>query len=134
MKKVCAFLLLIISSYLLPIPDYVELNNLAIIEEVGVSYQEGHYTIYLKEEIPIKDEQGINYQYEYYQKTANTLQKAYQELQKDSKKKIYLKKATLLITNVKNSESIKKELHFQPKNILHSNDSMKKHFKKSNPS
>ena len=80
MKKV-GIIILLISIVVFPkISPYVELNNLAIIESIGVRYKDENYTIWLKEVIPIKDEQGINYEYEYYKGTGQSIDKAYKEI------------------------------------------------------
>ena len=66
MKKAIILLIIFCTLYLIGIPRYTELNNLAIIETVGVSYEENKYYVYLKEVIPVKDNQGIKYEYKYY--------------------------------------------------------------------
>ena len=60
--------LIVIFLLLLPVvifgnPDYVELNDLAIIRGIGVSCQE-EVSLYLQEIIPIKGDSGISYDYE----------------------------------------------------------------------
>ena len=117
MKRLMLLLILISFSYFLHIPHYVELNNLAIIEGIGVSFKNNHYTIYLKEIIPIKDEQGINYEYNYYQEDGKTIKKAFNKIQNKTKKKLYLKEAKFLVTNLKTSEKITHELKIKTKNI-----------------
>ena len=47
-------------------PKYVELNDLAIIRGVGISCGE-EVNLYFQEIIPVKSDNGISYQYEYYQ-------------------------------------------------------------------
>lgn len=131
MKKV-GIIILLISIFVFPkISPYVELNNLAIIESIGVSYKDENYTIWLKEVIPIKDEQGINYEYEYYKGTGQSIDKAYKEIILKTKKKLYLKRAKLLITNLKHSQNVIDDLKIKPKNILHSTESIYKELKNS---
>lgn len=131
MKKV-GIIILLISIVVFPkISPYVELNNLAIIESIGVSYKDENYTIWLKEVIPIKDEQGINYEYEYYKGTGQSIDKAYKEIIFKTKKKLYLKRAKLLITNLKHSQNVIDDLKIKPKNILHSTESIYKELKNS---
>ena len=75
--------LIVIFLLLLPVvifgnPDYVELNDLAIIRGIGVSCQE-EVSLYLQEIIPIKGDSGISYDYEYYQADGKKLGNAYQK-------------------------------------------------------
>lgn len=131
MKKV-GIIILLISIVVFPkISPYVELNNLAIIESIGVSYKDENYTIWLKEVIPIKDEQGINYEYEYYKGTGQSIEKAYKEITLKTKKKLYLKRTKLLITNLKHSQNVIDDLNIKPKDILHSTESIYKELKDS---
>lgn len=131
MKKV-GIIILLISIVVFPkISPYVELNNLAIIESIGVSYKDENYTVWLKEVIPIKDEQGINYEYEYYKGTGQSIEKAYKEITLKTKKKLYLKRTKLLITNLKHSQNVINALKIKPKNILHSTESIYKELKNS---
>lgn len=119
MKKIIFIISVILLSFILPIPEYVELNNLAIIESIGINYKNDNYTIYLKELIPKKDDNGITYQYHYYKETSNSITNAYQKIKNKTKKKIYLKRVKLLITNKKLSNKIQKELNIKPTQILH---------------
>ena len=47
---------LLIPLLFINIPPYIELNNLAIIEEIGIKQNKENYTLYLKEIIPIKED------------------------------------------------------------------------------
>ena len=122
MKKIILILLIIIELFIIKIPKYEELNNLAIIKEIAIEYKENKYTIYLKEIIPIKDNQGINYKYKIYKETSTTIKKAYNKIKNKTKKKIYLNKVQKLKTNIKNTNKIKNELQIKPKSIIHSNN------------
>lgn len=122
MKKIILILLIIIELFIIKIPKYEELNNLAIIKEIAIEYKENKYTIYLKEIIPIKDNQGINYKYKIYKETSSTIKKAYNKIKNKTKKKIYLNKVQKLKTNIKNTNKIKNELQIKPKSIIHSNN------------
>ena len=124
-KKSLKFL----SVLIINIPPYVELNNLAIIEEIGVIKENNQYTLILKEVIPIKDNQGIKYQYKYYQESSTTLINAYENLKEDTKKKLYLKKAKSLITNISSSKEILEILNIKPGNIIHTKDNIFKKIK-----
>ena len=53
MKKTFIIILIIIIISLFSLPSYVELNNLIIVEGIGVKCNKDSYTIYLKEIIPI---------------------------------------------------------------------------------
>ncbi|MBQ3511496.1 MAG: hypothetical protein IJA30_04290 [Bacilli bacterium] len=122
MKKIILILLIIIELFIIKIPKYEELNNLAIIKEIAIEYKENKYTIYLKEIIPIKDNQGINYKYKIHKETSSTIKKAYNKIKNKTKKKIYLNKVQKLKTNIKNTNKIKNELQIKPKSIIHSNN------------
>ena len=122
MKKIILILLIIIELFIIKIPKYEELNNLAIIKEIAIEYKENKYTMYLKEIIPIKDNQGINYKYKIYKETSSTIKKAYNKIKNKTKKKIYLNKVQKLKTNIKNTNKIKNELQIKPKSIIHSNN------------
>ena len=132
MKRAILFIVLIILSLFLHIPDYVELNDLAIIEGIGISYENNHYTIYLKELIPVKDDQGIKYQYRYYYDNGDSVLDAYQKIALKAKKKIYLDKIKFMITNLETSEELKKELNIHCKKVYHTNDDIYKKLKKTN--
>jgi len=119
MKKIFFVIIVFIIAILIKIPKYDELNNLAIIESVAVIYENKDFTIYLKEIIPIKDEQGINYEYEYYHAKSSSLEKTLQKIKSNTKKKIYLKKSKFLVTNYENSDFLKKKLNIKPKSIYH---------------
>lgn len=129
MKKIILIILLLIELLIINIPPYVELNNLAIIEEIGVIKEHNQYTLILKEVIPIKDNQGIKYQYKYYQESSTTLINAYENLKEDTKKKLYLKKAKSLITNISSSKEILEILNTKPGNIIHTKDNILKKIK-----
>ena len=131
MKKIWIIILFILIIIFPKISPYVELNNLAIIESVGVSYNNGNYTIWLKEVIPIKDEQGINYDYKYYKGTGNSVKSAYKKISSKTKKKLYLKRTKLLITNLEHSQKIIDDLNIKPKSILHLTKDIFKELKKS---
>ena len=121
-KYIILIIIILIELFAIKIPNYVELNDLAIIEEIAIEHKSNNYTIILKEIIPIKADQGINYEYKYYEESASTIKKAYQKLTSRTKKKLYLHQAKSLITNIKFSKPIKKTLNIKPKNIIHTNN------------
>ena len=59
-------------------PKYVELNDLAIIRGVGISCGE-EVNLYFQEIIPVKSDNGISYQYEYYQSSVKNINTAFQK-------------------------------------------------------
>ena len=67
MKRLLLFIIILVGAFIFKIPKYVELNNLAIIEGIGIEHLDNKYTIYLKEIIPKKKENGIIYEYKFYQ-------------------------------------------------------------------
>lgn len=131
-KKLIIFSVFVIISLFLPIPSYVELNDLAIIYGVGVSCEQEEVNLYLKEVIPVKAEQGIEYQYHYYQSSGKDIQLSYEKLNSKIKKKLYLNKAKFLVTNCKTTESIINELRLKDVKIYHNNENILKEVKKIN--
>lgn len=121
MKKAIILLIIFCILHLIGIPRYTELNNLAIIKTIGISYEENKYYVYLKEVIPVKDDQGIKYEYKYYTGIGDDITEAYSKLVKKTNKKIYLNKSTLLITNINDSPMIEKNLNHSFKTIYHPN-------------
>ena len=115
--------LIVIFLLLLPVvifgnPDYVELNDLAIIRGIGVSCQE-EVSLYLQEIISIKGDSGIRYDYEYYQADGKKLGNAYQKIEEKTKKKLYLSKIDYLVTDCKKSSFILDEFHLKDIKIYH---------------
>ena len=122
MKRIILILLIILELFIIKIPKYEELNNLVIIKEIAVEYSKDKYTIYLKEIIPIKANQGINYKYKIYKETSTSIKKAYNKIVSKTKKKLYLNKVKTLTTNIKNTDKIKNEIKIKPESIIHSNN------------
>ena len=121
MKKIILIILIVLELSIIKIPSYKELNNLAIIEEIKVIKVNDKYTITLKEIIPIKENDGINYKYKYYKESSISITDTIDKLNNQTKKKLYLKKAKSLTTNIINSNNIIKELDIKPKIINHIN-------------
>lgn len=121
MKKIILIILIVLELSIVKIPSYKELNNLAIIEDIKVIKNNNKYTITLKEIIPIKENEGINYKYKYYQESSISITDTINKLNNQTKKKLYLKKAKSLTTNIINSSNIIKELDIKPKIINHIN-------------
>ena len=119
MKKIILLFIILLELFLFKIPSYVELNDLAIIEDIGLEQTNNHYTLILKEKIPIKSDQGISYKYDFHTSTASTITKAYQKIQTTTKKKLYLTKTKSLITNITSTKEILTTLDISPKTITH---------------
>ncbi len=129
MKKIFIILIIILGAYIIKIPTYVELNNLAIIEQIAINYKNEYYTIYLKEIIPKKDENGINYEYTYYKASGKNIKSTLNKLNNKTKKKLYLKKVKSLITNLNTTKKVIKELNINPQNIIHTKKDIYKKLK-----
>lgn len=68
MKKILILIIIIIGTYLLlDIPKYIELNDLKIIDRITINCD----NIILREIIPVKDDNSIEYKYKYYNKISN---------------------------------------------------------------
>ena len=132
MKKIVIAVVLIITfGFIIKIPEYHESNDLAIIQGVGVEYKNSSYVVYMKEIIPIRDDQGISYKYKYYEANADLLEKALKKVQDKTKKKLYYEKCKFLVTNIENSDYIKKVMNIHPKNVYHPASSIKSYLKKT---
>lgn len=131
MKKILIIIIVIILGFIIKIPEYEELNTLAIIEGAGISYNDEIYTIYLKEVIPIKDDQGMSYKYDYYKGEGKTISKALEKLKDNANKKIYLKRCKFIVTNLKYSNEIIKVLNIKPNNIYHQTKDIYKKLEKT---
>ncbi len=131
MKKIFIIIIIILGSIIFKIPEYVELNDLAIIENMAVEYKDSRYTVYLKEIIPKKDENGINYDYKYYNASDIDLDDVYKKLKAKTKKKLYYKSVKSLIINLEKSDEIVKIFSINPKNIIHTKKDLYKELKKS---
>ena len=116
-------MLLLIPLLFINIPPYIELNNLAIIEEIGIIQNKENYTLYLKEIIPIKEDNSIKYEYKYYEFTNKNIKSCLEEINKNTKKTIYLNKVKTIYTN--KNINIKKELGIKPNSIKITNKDIK---------
>lgn len=133
MKKIIVLLVLIITfGFIIKIPEYHELNDLAIIQGVSVEYKNNSYIVYMKEVIPIRSDMGIDYKFKYYEGESSDLEKAIERVQDRTKKRLYYKKVKFLATNIENSDYIKDILKINPKNVYHPAGDIKEHLKKTN--
>ena len=105
MKKIIVLVVLIIMfGFIIKIPEYHELNDLAIIQGVGVEYKNHSYTVYMKEVIPVRSDMGIDYEFKYYEGESSDLEKAIERVQDKTKKKLYYNKVKFLDTDIENSD------------------------------
>lgn len=131
LKAIGFLILLILPVFIFKVPEYVELNDLAIIRGVGLSCQEEKVTLTLKEIIPIKGENGITYQYEYYQEESRDISDAYHKIEDEIKKKLYLSKVKFLVTNCKNSDEFFQKFSLEDVKIYHVKKSVVKKLKET---
>lgn len=116
-------ILLLIPLLFINIPPYIELNNIAIIEEMGIKQNKNNYTLYLKEIIPIKEDNSIKYEYKYYESTSKNIKTCLKKINNKTKKTIYLNKVKTIYTN--KNINIKKELGIKPNSIKLTNKDIK---------
>ena len=119
MKKIFLTLIIILELLIIKIPEYNELNNIAIIEEISVIKQNNKYHITFKEIIPIKENNSLTYKYKEHKIKTNDLTKSLDEISKTTKKKLYLSKTKSLTTNLTYSNKIIKLYKIKPKIINH---------------
>lgn len=119
MKKIFLTLIIILELLIIKIPEYNELNNIAIIEEILVIKQNNKYHITFKEIIPIKENNSLTYKYKEHKIKTNDLTKSLEEISKTTKKKLYLSKTKSLTTNLTYSNKIIKLYKIKPKIINH---------------
>lgn len=128
MKIIKVMVLIFIS--LLPIiifgnRKYVELNNLAIIEGIGVEC-DSNIKLYLQEVIPIKSDAGIKYQYKYLSSEANNIDNAFIKIKKNNKKTIYTNKVKYIVTNCKSSKKVREYFKINNITIYHNKNVLSK--------
>ena len=109
---------------------YIELNNLVIVEGIGVECSDGEYNIYLKEIIPVKDDSGIEYEYKFYNVKSDELNKSYTMLDEKISKKIYYDNTRYVITNCTSTNKLIYTYNINPKYIIHTNKDIKKELSK----
>lgn len=129
MKKMFIIILIIIIISLFSLPSYVELNNLIIIEGIGVKCNKDSYTIYLKEIIPIRKDNSISYNYKLYEDTNYSLDSTMKNIINKTNKKIYLNDTRYIITDCDTSDKILKYFKIKPKYIKHTKSNIEKELK-----
>ena len=105
MRKYLLFIIPIIILFLMPIPSYVELNHLIIVDEIHVICNDS-YTLMIREIIPIRENNSIDYQYKEYQSSHKNLELAKKRIEEDTKDRFYYKKAKIIIGNCPNKKKI----------------------------
>ena len=130
MKKLIIIIIFIIIGLLIKIPKYEELNNLAIINTIAINNKNGKVTLILKEIVPKKNDNGIDYDYTYYKSTSNSIDKALVNIKSKTKKKIYLQKCKYLILDKTTSENIINKLNIKPKYIIHTHKNINTYIKR----
>ena len=130
MKKYLAILItIILMTIFIKVPKYVELNNLILVDGIGVSCRNESYTLFIKEIIPTKKETGIIYSYKIYEDTNSNINKAYKNIEKKVNKKIYSKEVRYIITDCDKSDKIIKYFNINPKYIKHTKKNIAKEIK-----
>ena len=119
-KNILIIISVILISLIFNIPKYRELNNIHIIEGIGINCINDKQIVYLKEIIPEKDDSGIEYKYRYY---------TYHN--KINNNKIYLKGTRYIITNCINTNEVINTYNLNPKYIYHTNKGIKKELSKN---
>ena len=135
LKTVFVVILVLVPIFIFKIPEYVELNDLAIIEGIGLSCHEDGVTLYLKEVVPVKSDAGITYQYNYYQSDGKKLDNAYQKIQNKEDKKIFIDRSQYIVTNCTSTDFIFEYFHLYDLKIQHqhTNKNIVKKLKKTKP-
>ncbi len=105
MKKYLLFFISFIILLFLPISSYVELNHLIIADEIHVSCKDS-YTLIIREIIPIRENNSIDYQYKEYQSSHKNLKSAKNNIEESAKDKFYYRKARIFTSNCPNKNKI----------------------------
>lgn len=106
MKKVIyviIFLLLLIGSH-----NYKDLNNIAIITNISIEKTKNNYKVTFQEIIPKRNDSGIIYTYKYYTNINKNLKSAFNEIDTDITKDIYLEHLENIIIKDDSLDTIKK--------------------------
>ena len=101
MKKILIIALIVFGAFIFKIPEYRELNTIAIIEGIA-----------------------IDYEYKYYKEKSSSIEKAYKEIVSNTKKKLYLKRCKFLISNLYTTDKVLTYFDIKPTTIYHSRDNI----------
>lgn len=95
MKKV--FLLGLILFLITGCTPYSEANHLAVVDMIGLSYQDQEYQLYLTVVEPEKKENDTENQHKYYKVTGRSLGEAFEKANQISKKSTYLEHLSIIL-------------------------------------
>ena len=110
MRKILYLIGLVFTSLLLcSCSKYEELNNLAIISNITISYKDNNYIVTMQEIIPQKGQNKVDYDYKYRTGSDEKLSKAFSNIIDHSPKKIYLRRVQNIIIEYDNKDKILKE-------------------------
>ncbi len=118
-RNILIIIICVILSIFLNIPEYRELNDLVIVDSIGLDCEKN--TIYLKEIIPEKDDNGIEYKYKYYK---------FNDIDKIKSNKFYLNNSKYIITNCHNTKDFLNTYNIKYKYIYHTQEDIKKELSK----
>ena len=104
-KRNIILLVSFFSLILIPIPKYVELNHLILVDSIEIECSNNQYHVSFKEIIPKKEDNGIEYEYKTYTKSGDNLDNVIHQIEED--KPFYYKRAKIDINNCKNKKIIK---------------------------
>ncbi len=105
MKKYSLFIISCIILLLLPIPSYVELNHLIIVDEIHVICKDSYF-LTIREIIPIKEDNTIDYHYKEYKSSNKNLEDAKKKIEESTKDRFYYRKAKIIINYCPNKKKI----------------------------
>lgn len=129
LKHLIIIFVLLLPMIIFGVPPYVELNDLAIIRGVGVSCGK-EVNLYFQEIIPTKADNGITYQYEYYQGSGKNINDALKKIELKTKKELYLSKVKFLVTNCTKTNKINKNLKLDDIKVYHIQEAVIDYLKK----
>ena len=141
MKYIKLFFIVIILIFSSSCSKYEELNDLSIISNIEIKYENSKYIVIMQEITPKKNDNSFNYDYSYRTGSGKNINSTFSSIIDHSPKTIYLKKVQNIIIEKKNNKNIiKKLIKYQlseksiSKNssIIVSNNSLKKIMKISN--
>ena len=129
MKRYLFLLIFCMIGFFLPIPDYVELNHLMIVDSIGLDCSFDGYHLYLKEVIPKRGDDGIHHDYKIYYGNGNSIKDSYFDIIDNGHKKIFLDDTKTIITNCPSSKELIQTFSLHPKSIIHTKKDIKKELK-----
>ena len=85
--------------FFFPIPDYVELNQLILIESIEITCKDNEYFVVLKEILPKKEDNAIIYEYKEYQGKVKDIKDIKKKMEENYSYKFYYNKAHRKVIN-----------------------------------